>query len=286
MKCFTKDRVLSKNKNIAIGFHNACNEEIHIHDFLEFVYISDGEGYQYIDEKKYSVSHGDMMFINYNHTHAFSSDTGMKYYNIYLVPEFISKELINSNNAMQMLSLTAFEDFRETVGFEKPFIHFDKEESSEIENCLNAMMREYDSCEGGYLTVLKSYMSVILTYIFRKMSVFSEDTDSNNKDRRIEMLTEYIEKNCTDTLTLDKLAEKCFYNPSYFSRAFKEYRGMTITDFIHKNRIKKACEMLLHTDKSIDIICSETGYSNKNVFYKKFLKFTGIMPAEYRKKGI
>ena len=54
MKCFTKDRVLSKNKNIAIGFHNACNEEIHIHDFLEFVYISDGEGYQYIDEKKYT----------------------------------------------------------------------------------------------------------------------------------------------------------------------------------------------------------------------------------------
>ena len=61
---------------------------------------------------------------------------------------------------------------------------------------------------------------------------------------------------------------------------------MTITDFIHKNRIKKACEMLLHTDKSIDIICSETGYSNKNVFYKKFLKFTGMMPAEYRKNGI
>lgn len=282
MKCFSKEQILFKNKKIAIDFRNACNEEIHIHDFVELVYISGGNGYQYIDNKKYKVSHGDMMFINYNHTHAFSSDTEMKYYNIYLIPEFISNELIDSNNAMQMLSLTSFEDFHEIVGNESPLIHFDSNESKEIENCLEAMFREYRNNTNGSMTILKSYILILLTYIFRKMSIF-QTIDPTSRDERIKNLTDYIEKNCTNSLSLNKISEKCFYNPSYFSRIFKENVGMTITDFIHKKRIEKACEILIKTNKNIDTICTEVGYSNKNIFYKKFREYMNVLPSEYRK---
>ena len=97
-------------------------------------------------------------------------------------------------------------------------------------------------------------------------------------------LIQYIEENCTQKLSLTELSEQCFYNPSYFCRMFKAYSGMTITEFIHENRIKRACGLLLHSHKSVEEISLGVGYTNKTLFYKKFREKTGMSPAEYRKK--
>ncbi len=279
---YTEKHVFREDENIAVVFHAAHDEEIHMHDFVELVYIAGGRGYQYIDGKKYSVARGDMLFINYNHTHAFTTDKGMEYYNIYLKPGFISGELINADNAMQMLTLTAFEDFRETVGEESPVVRFSGTEVVEIESCLSAMLREYEHKNNGTETVLKSYLMILLTYMFRKMAVFGEQAEE--KDNKIKDLIAYIEENCTQKLSLAELSEKCFYNPSYFCRMFKEYSGMTITEFIHASRVKRACSRLLNSHKSVEEISLEVGYTNKTLFYKKFREKTGMSPAEYRKK--
>lgn len=280
---YTEDHVFCNNENIAVDFHHAHNEKIHMHDFVELVYITGGRGYQYIDGRKYSVMRGDMLFLNLNHTHAFTTDKGMEYYNIYLRPAFISNELINADNAMQMLSLTAFEDFRETVGEENPVVRFTGGEIAEIESCLSAMWREYEHKENGSGTVLKSYLTILLTYLFRKMAVFS--AQSEEKENRIGDLIRYIEDNCTQKLSLTELSEQCFYNPSYFCRVFKAYSGMTITEFIHESRVKRACDQLIHSHNSVDEICLNVGYTNKTLFYKKFREKTGMSPAEYRKKS-
>lgn len=279
---YTENHVFCDNENIAVAFHPAHNEEIHTHDFVELVYIAGGRGQQYIDGKKYSVTRGDMLFINFNHTHAFTTDKGMEYYNIYLKPEFISGELINADNAMQMLSLTAFEDFRETVGDKNPVVRFSGAEVAEVESCLSAMLREYENKENGTGTVLKSYLMILLTYVFRKMAVFGGE-QPGEKENRIDDLIQYIEANCTQKLSLTELSEQCFYNPSYFCRMFKAYSGMTITEFIHESRIKRACGLLVKTHNSVEDISQRVGYTNKTLFYKKFREKTGMSPAEYRK---
>ena len=283
MHHYTENHVFCENENIAVVFHPAHNEEIHIHDFVELVYIAGGRGHQYIDGKKYSVMRGDMLFINLNHTHAFTTDKGMDYYNIYLKPGFISSELINADNAMQMLTLTAFEDFRETVGEESPVVRFSGGEMAEVESCLSAMLREYEHKENGTGTVLQSYLMILLTYVFRKMAAFGGVQPGENGNK-IGDLIQYIEENCTQKLSLTELSEQCFYNPSYFCRMFKAYSGMTITEFIHENRIKRACGLLLHSHKSVEEISLGVGYTNKTLFYKKFREKTGMSPAEYRKK--
>ena len=56
MHHYTENHVFCENENIAVVFHPAHNEEIHIHDFVELVYIAGGRGHQYIDGKKYSGS--------------------------------------------------------------------------------------------------------------------------------------------------------------------------------------------------------------------------------------
>ena len=47
-----------------------------------------------------------------------------------------------------------------------------------------------------------------------------------------EELFDYIDQNLGSDLTLSTLAGKCFYNPSYFSRAFKKETGLSPMDFL------------------------------------------------------
>lgn len=279
---YTEEQVFGNDEQIAVVFHPSHDEAIHLHDFVELVYIAGGKGYQYVDGKRYSVMRGDMLFINLDHTHAFTTDKGMEYYNIYLKPAFIFAELINTDNAMQMLSLTAFEDFRKTIGGENPVVRFSGSEMTEVESCLTAMLREYENKQNGTETVLKSYLMILLTYVFRKMALFGGE-QPGERENKIDDLIGYIAKNCTQKLSLTQLSEQCFYNPSYFSRMFKAYSGMTITEFIHENRIAHACDLLLHSHNSIEEISLAAGYTNKTLFYKKFREKTGVSPAEYRK---
>ena len=282
MRLYTDENVFLNSEKIAMAHFTKPIEPVHTHEFLELVYIESGNGKQYIDGKEFMVARGDLLFINYNHTHAFSSEKGMVYYNIYVKPELLSEELINTENALQMLSLTAFEDFRESVGEDRQLVQFSGAEMSDIEHCLQAMYREWENDMNGKDAVMKSYLTVILTYMFRKMAVYEERPE--NRKKKIESLIKSIEENCTQKLTLKELSERCFYNPSYFCRIFKEYSGMTLTEFIHESRIKRSCELLATTAMTVEEIAVYVGFSSKTQYYKRFRAIMGVSPADYRKK--
>lgn len=282
MHHYKDENVFPKNEKIALAHFTKPVEPIHTHDFLELVYIESGKGKQYIDGKEYVVARGDLLFINYNHTHAFFSKKGMVYYNIYIKPELLSEELINVENAFQMLSLTAFEDFRESVEENQQQVQFTGVEMAEVEHCLQAMYREWQNNASGKEAVMKSYLTVILTYMFRKMAVY-EEKNEDRKDK-IESLIRSVEENCTQKITLKELSDRCFYNPSYFCRIFKEYSGMTLTEFIHESRIKRSCELLATTSMTVEEIAERVGFTSKTQYYKRFRAIMGETPADYRKK--
>lgn len=282
MRRYKDENVFPKKEKIAMAHFTKPVEPSHTHDFLELVYIESGNGKQYIDGKEYMVARGDLLFINYNHTHAFSSEKGMVYYNIYVKPELLSEELINTENALQMLSLTAFEDFRESIGEDRQLVQFSGVEMTDLEHCLQAMYREWEKEANGKEAVMKSYLTIILTYMFRKMAVYEERPE--NRKNKIESLIKSIEENCTQKLTLKELSDRCFYNPSYFCRIFKEYSGMTLTEFIHESRIKRSCELLATTSMTIEEIAVHVGFSSKTQYYKRFRALMGESPADYRKK--
>lgn len=65
------------------------------------------------------------------------------------------------------------------------------------------------------------------------LSMLSVSKDS------ITHVTEYIDNNFNLPLTLDSLAEIAHFTPSYLSRIFHEKMGVTITEYITKNALRR-----------------------------------------------
>ena len=256
-------------------------DELHTHDFIEIVYVMSGSATEYVNDGQYEVKRGDLIFINYQSTHHFVANKDFSYINICFHPESVGDALITPENAFALLQLTAFDELRREN--DDGMVTFGGKDREEIENLLQSMLREYRSEHAFRRTVLESYMNVLLVLILRKTSADTEQV-SPEKNRVWSELADYIDQNLGEDLTLSALAQKCFYNPSYFSRIFKERFGMSLTEYISRRRTELAIRLLGEGKHSVEEIAYKVGYPSKSSFYRSFTRITGKTPAEYKRK--
>ena len=89
----------------------------------------------------------------------------------------------------------------------------------------------------------------------------------------------------SDQVTVNTVAEFVSVTPNYLSSVFKREYGQGIHEYITAQRIDKARELLIHTNKSIGTIGIEVGYPNPYHFSMTFRKATELTPTEYRRKN-
>ena len=69
----------------------------------------------------------------------------------------------------------------------------------------------------------------------------------------------------------------------YLSAKFSREAGISLTDFILKQKTEEAKRLLRYSDKSAAAISSYLGFSQSH-FSRVFRKYSGKTPAEYRDK--
>lgn len=250
--------------------------DVHTHDFIEIIYVLSGNAKQTVNGDTFSVGCGDLMFLNYGSVHAFSCDENFSYYNICFAPEFPAERLIAPENAFGILALTAFDEMRREA--ESGHVCFAGEERERIEWILHAMLREYNRMQPSVERVLESYMNILIAEILRKtLPAPAETTEDIWKKLR-----DYIEANISEPLTLSALAQKCFYNPSYFSRVFKEKFRVPLMTYIGTRRTDLAKKRLRDSNESVAQIARECGFSTVRAFYRAFERECGMTPTAYR----
>ena len=278
MRIYKTEDYIEKGKSIHLfSSKRSRPEPNHTHEFIEIIYMLSGKATHVINEQSYSVQHGDLLFINYGSTHSFSFDQEFSYVNICFSPETLGESVVTPENAFALLSLTAFNDMRGDAEGGK--FSFFGVERKEIEEILSAMLREYKVKQTSWNTVLENYLNILITKMLRKTEL---GVPTKTVGDMWQELSEYIDANLDTQLTLSALARKCFYNPSYFSRVFKEKFGASPVEYINRKRLEQAMELLCREELSVDEISLRVGFSDRRNFYHAFAKYVGGTPSEYR----
>ncbi len=255
------------------------DEEIHSHDFVEIVYIIEGSGRHRINDEEFEVKAGNLLFVNYGCTHAFHVHDKLIAYNLMIRVDYFTEKMVKDDHLFYMLALTSFEKIQHELNDKSPLVFFDYSERDEIFNLFKKIEEELSGAELGKSLILDSYINVILCKVFRK--IFVQDGD---KDLLIPQdILDYIAAHFNEKISLNDLSQRCFYNPTYFSRLFKKAFNMSFTDYVMELRLKRCCELLKNSDYAIDHIIEECGFSDRNTFYKRFKNKYGCTPDEYRK---
>lgn len=109
-----------------------------------------------------------------------------------------------------------------------------------------------------------------------------DEEQTNRAVQAVSHLQAYIESNLSEDLSLVRLAEQVYLNPSYLSRLFKQVTGVNLSDFIESARVKYAKELLEKDNTRVNEIAKRVGYDTAASFTRFFRKSTGASPQEYR----
>ena len=84
-------------------------------------------------------------------------------------------------------------------------------------------------------------------------------------------------------ITHNLLSEIFSYHKNSINRILLKSTNMTLKNYIIDIRMKKACEFLLYSNKTVAEIAELCGYSSSVFFSRQFKQKNGITPLEYRK---
>lgn len=101
-----------------------------------------------------------------------------------------------------------------------------------------------------------------------------------------DMIALYIDKNYQNHISLDVLSDIYHYSPSYLSRVFHQYKGLTMNNYIKQTRVNHALYLLKNSEIAINEISVSCGFINITHFNRVFKEITNKTPSQIRNEEI
>lgn len=102
-------------------------------------------------------------------------------------------------------------------------------------------------------------------------------------ESHVERIADWLDDHYKQPFSLENLAVHLHLSPYHISHLFKQFTGMTLSEYVIQRRVREACVLLANTGKSVKEIAAEVGHLSPSYFSQMFKKSKGISPEQYRK---
>ncbi len=286
----TKEDFFRSGENFHIQMSNEFPDYIgveHAHKYIEMVYVISGSAVHEIQGKRYTAGRGDLFIINMGTSHAFHIDSetpeAFVAYDLMFTPEFFDQS-VTGYHALEDLtsSFMLYSLFHDRKDF-LPYLSVSGSSYTMFGELFNKMYLEHRGQEKGYIEIIRAYLLQLLVTMFR-LNDASEKSGGVSKNRQaVNYITEYINRNYQNHISVQELADKVYMNRDYLGRVFRAQTGMTVGAMIQKVRIERVCHLLSSTERTIADIAADCGFDDTKFFYGVFKKQMGVLPGDYRK---
>ncbi|MBP3962451.1 response regulator transcription factor [Paenibacillus lignilyticus] len=121
-----------------------------------------------------------------------------------------------------------------------------------------------------------------LLELVHKLCEQKKEQQNKSEHLIIERIHRFIAEHLGRDLSLARIAEAVYFNPSYLSRFYKQLTGRTLSDYMNATRADAAQQMLEETQMKVNEIALRLGFESPSYFTAFFRKMTGSTPQEFR----
>jgi AraC family transcriptional regulator len=100
--------------------------------------------------------------------------------------------------------------------------------------------------------------------------------------RQLRKVEDYVREQFAENISVEALAGLVELSPFHFSRVFKQATGMSPLQFVTRERITRAQQLIRETSRSLIEIAFEVGYTSPSHFAQVFRRVVGVKPTEFR----
>lgn len=236
----------------------------HYHEFFEIYYLEAGARQFVISNELYDIRPRTAVLLPpYTMHYSYGlGDTPFRRIVIYFDQAAIRPQL--------------WEKYRHSCGV----FNFAPQDQLRVEMLMEQILRECQFGEAGEPEAsapLLEYFAVML----QRAGVRNTRLTNANKIRKI---MAFLGDHYADALKLDQLSERFFISKSYMCRAFRQFTGTSILEYLNSVRVLHASRLFLESDLNLGAIAEKVGFSGLNSFERNFLKYTGCSPCKKRRE--
>lgn len=254
----------------------------HNHDLWELVFFLEGESINTVNNSQYNATRGDVFLLGpaclhqieitkapHLHQDVYFSQEEIEqaFYNL---PEILREKIISGNRILHLkLNGDNYTVARNYLVNLLKFTILDTTSNKDVE--VHESQKFLASSLLNFVAGL-----YLINYSTRNSQTPKWLTDFINELQKPEVFSKRV----------NEIIAQTNYSHSQVGTVFKQYKGMTLVDYLIDIRINYAKELLERTNESILNISEDCGYSSLSSFIKTFREKVGCSPLQFRKKHI
>ena len=133
-----------------------------------------------------------------------------------------------------------------------------------------------------YVESAANMLAVHLLKRYSAVKVIKKEYDDGLSNYKLKAITDYINDNLDQNLSLAKMSQVVQMSPHYFATLFKQSMGIAPHQYITKCRIEKAKSLFISHKLSIIQVSDLVGFKSQSHFAKVFRKYVGITPRKFK----
>jgi AraC-like DNA-binding protein len=252
------------SQHINVNLHTVKDfHPLHWHSYFEIEIILTGKGKYILNDVEYDIEKHNVFLLTSTDFHYLKIDEEATLLNISF------DETMTDEKDMASLILNNIARAYE----------FDGDDYARIVKAAELLRHEYDingDCQ-------KSLLRYVVRSLFRKNTDMPDTRSDVGHLVGIKRAIIFLELHFREAITLEQVAEQAGYNPSYFSKLFKQITGESYIEVLTKYRLGYA-RTLLANGFSVTEACFASGFGSVSRFFEVFRGKYGISPQDYKKR--
>lgn len=255
----------------------------HRHTIFEFMYIISGKIEQIVNEQVYTLHSGDCLIIK----------PGMFHHTLPLMGKsewFVFHFEVEDKKIHEILQMIQYPIIKQEA--EKSIHHVVDQFIKKYSEPLKRLRVEEDkriaeSCDSAIIMLeIQSWIlhliSLLARYFYHQQPKEEGVSIPPSHLHLAHEAAYWLEKKAAENFKISVLAQQLNVNRSHLTHCFKKVYGMSPRNYLTKIRIRKAKNLLIDTDWTMEKISQELQFSSTGHFVKFFLRDVGLTPLMFR----
>ena len=240
----------------------------HYHDFHKIIVFISGKVTYHIEGKAYHLKPRDILLVSQGAIHKPEIDPSVPYerYIFWIRDDLSCQEL---NTCFQKANDRSFN-----------LVRADSALQERLKDLLPEMEQTLQNKHFGDPVLRDALFMQFMIYINRIFlrTSSSPDKKAYSSDTQVEQLLKYINRNLSENLSIDQLAERFFFSKYHMMRKFKNETGYTIHNYITSKRLLMARSLI---SQGIPVMKAAlaSGFRDYTTFVRAYKKQFGKAPS-------
>lgn len=149
-----------------------------------------------------------------------------------------------------------------------------------------ADLRQQTTITPGFASACAYRAAMVLVDHMSHGSADRQRVDESPAPARLTLICRHIQTHLDADLSVESLAQRVGMTRWHFSRWFRKEKGVTPSDYVLNQRMRRATQLLSDPTTRIRDVAQACGYADAGYFGKVFDKYFGQSPRAFRNAGM